>query len=270
MTLRLERVLARTFADESVSARDPALRGFIDDLVRPYGVAARPDVFAAAAGHSYGEMAEELVGAVVTAQAPIDVLILAHAMPDVIPGRATATYLSAVCPGTPYAFAICDQGLASPYTALVAASGYLPAAADRVLVLVAEQSALHHDLVGPGHVPGGHHAVALLLSGGVGRELTPLVWPGVGPHEAASLLAAEVGADDRVVLGASLAAALGATPGLDRLAAAAVVASADRPLTGVWSTLAESVPGADRPGVLIAEYDAGLGYLCLARLRGED
>ena len=49
---------------------------------------------------------------------PVDVVILAFAVPDVRAGRTTATYRGAACPGDPLAFAVCDQGPAAAFTAL--------------------------------------------------------------------------------------------------------------------------------------------------------
>jgi len=75
-------------------------------------------------------MAEALIRELVPADAPVDLIVLAFAVPDVRPGRATATYLSHVCPGNPLAFAVCDQGSAAAFTGLrLARSTGAPAAA---------------------------------------------------------------------------------------------------------------------------------------------
>jgi 4-hydroxymandelate oxidase len=273
MTVRLARVTTRTFAADSASAADPALRGFVRDLVAPYGLAVREDLFTAAAGHSYGEMAELLARDVLTLESSavagrgiteqsVDLLIVAHAAPDVIPGRATATYLSSVCPGAPFAFAVCDQGMASPFTALRIAHAYLDSGeSQRALVLVLEQSALHHVPSTPVRLPDGHHAAALLLTTRAGAELAaPVVWPGVSPSDAMALLDAELTGGRAVVLGAELAALVAAAG----LPITARVAPAGRPLTGPWATL-----GAAKGPALVADYDPALRYLCLANVSGE-
>jgi 4-hydroxymandelate oxidase len=193
----------------------------------------------------------------------VDLLIVAQAAPDVVPGRATATYLSSVCPGRPFAFAVCDQGMASPFTALRIAHAYLDSGEyHRAMVLVLEQSALHHVPSAPVRLPDGHHAAALLLSTRAGAELAvPVVWPGVSPPDAVARLEAELTGGRTVVLGAELAA-LVASAGLP---VQARVAPAGRPLTGVWATL-----GATRGAALVADYDPALRYLCLADVSGEN
>jgi hypothetical protein len=44
--------------------------------------------------------------------------VLAFSPHDVQPGRQTAAYLSAVNPGAPMAFAVCDQGSAAAFSGL--------------------------------------------------------------------------------------------------------------------------------------------------------
>ena len=50
-------------------------------------------------GQSYGEMAQVLIGSVVSADEPVDLLILAFGVHDLWPARQTAAYLSDVTPG---------------------------------------------------------------------------------------------------------------------------------------------------------------------------
>ncbi|HEX8768439.1 MAG TPA: hypothetical protein VF714_08725, partial [Jatrophihabitans sp.] len=123
--LRLVRAERRTFSGPSRFLSDPANRAavssYLSDLPRPHPTEASgapPVLVAPDQGHSYGEMAEALIGALVPAEEPVGLLVLAYSVHDVQPGRATATYLSSVCPGTPMAFAISDQGSAAAYSAL--------------------------------------------------------------------------------------------------------------------------------------------------------
>ena len=88
-------------------------------------------------------MAEELIRSVVPPDEPVDVLVLAFAVPDARPGRATASYLSHVCPGEPLAFAICDQGSAAAFTGLRLIREYArTGGCARGLLLVVEQAIL--------------------------------------------------------------------------------------------------------------------------------
>ncbi|WMF04495.1 2-hydroxy-acid oxidase [Micromonospora robiginosa] len=237
---------------------------YLTDLTRPYGLRFDPT----ARGQSYGEMAAALIPTLVPDDEPVDLLVLAYAVHDALPGRATAAYLSHVCPGTPMSFALCDQGSAAAFTGLRIADA---SAYRRTLLIAVEQAVLPYD---PGvAVPARHRAVALLLGGGPadgGARVTALrQHADVGPAEVAGLAAAELRAlgagspDVAVVLGAGLAAtgiALGASP--------VTAMPPGQPSTGVWWALLDRIDaGPDRPGaVLVADYEPDLRYLCLVIL----
>ncbi|GHJ47724.1 hypothetical protein Cs7R123_50660 [Catellatospora sp. TT07R-123] len=238
-----------------------ALAVFTADLVAPYGLAATD----AGPGHTYGEMAAELIAAAVGGHEPVNLLVLAFAVPDLRPGRATATYLSHVCPGGPLAFAVCDQGTAAAFTGLRLARDYLGGGGcDRALVLVVEQAAVPYPVGPSAAVPDGPAAVALLCERTGPTRLRSLAQhPDVGPGQAAELLAEQVAAAGdgvRVVLGAGLAAAAG---GLTPLPVRA--AGPGRPHTGAWWELAAEP---DAGQVLVADYDPLLRYLSVAAFTG--
>lgn len=252
------------------------LREYLSDLVRPYRLDLREEVLGNGAGHSYGEMAAGLIGellAVEQPDQPVELVVLAFAIPDVRPGRATATYLSQLCPGSPLAFAICDQGAAAAYTGLRLVGEYARAGAcHRALLLVVEQAALPYDAGLPVEVPAGHIAVGLLCDR-TGPALVRSVrqHPDVRPDRVAELLAselAEAGAghpDLRVIADPHLAGQLAGTA----TAAAVRLAPAGRPHTGGWWDLAGALPAAGAPGgqrVVLAGYDRQLRYLCLSTI----
>jgi hypothetical protein len=140
---------------------------YLADMGRPYGrqVPASPfgEPPSPDLGHSYGEMAEALIGSVVPADEPVDLLVLAFSVHDLRPGRQTAAYLSHVTPGEPMAFAVCDQGSAAAFSGLRVAREYAASAAiRRALLVVVEQAALPYD--GPATLPLRHQAVAMLYS----------------------------------------------------------------------------------------------------------
>jgi hypothetical protein len=280
---RVGRVAARRFAGRSELSLDPDLRVYLSDLVRPYGVALREDLLERGVGHSYGEMAEELIRETVREDEPVGLLILAYAVHDVRPGRSTALYLGGVCPGTPMAFTVCDQGIAGPYTAVRLASEYLRTGDTvRALIIVAEQAALHYELSAQPEaqitLPDEHSAVAVLFEG-VGatglsavRELA-----GIAPSEVPRLLAAQLAeitsaGSDRgrdpgrcvLVLGGGLSKADADGLGIDRI----VAAQAGRPCTGVWHELAQGRAQWSEQGdfVILADYDRQLRTLCLCAI----
>ncbi|WP_457030070.1 hypothetical protein [Kitasatospora sp. P5_F3] len=173
--LRISRVLAQEFDGHSKAALDPDLRVFAGDLARPYGLPLREDLLEQGVGHAYGEMGEALIDRLgLTGDQPVDLLILAFAVPDVQPGRAVTLHLARRCPGQPLAFAIGDQGSAVPFTALRIADQYArTGGCRRALVLILEQSALHYLPAGPVVLPKRHQGVLLLLEPALeGQEMT--------------------------------------------------------------------------------------------------
>jgi hypothetical protein len=228
------------------------LHTYLGDLLRPYGLG----LTGVPGGQSYGEMAEVLIGDLVTADRPVDLLVLAFAVPDVRPGRATATYLSHVCPGNPLAFAVCDQGSAAAFTGLRLAGEYLrTGGCRRALLLVVEQAGLPYQPVAPAPVPDRHAGVALLLEG-TGPPVEVLrQHPNVAPHQVGVRLSAELATLDpaaTTVLGPELAGFAGGS---------ARVAPAGQPHTGVWWELAGL--GEAAGPVVLADYDRALGHLCV-------
>lgn len=277
--MAVSRARWREFPGSSDRAGHPAHPELIGDLVRPYGVPLSPD---AKGGHSYGEMLAGLIGDLVPPAQPADVLILGFAMPDVWPERATATFLSHACTGSPLAFAVCDQGCAAGFTALRLARDYTASGGcRRVLVALAEQARLDYDPPAPASVPARHAAFAMLCdarpapsAGGPGKESARLlgavrVLPGVAAAKVPAILRrvladlpmTEPGKEKRpLVLGEGLVPLVGGdVPGWRSRPL-----PPGQPLTGVWRELAAwtAEPGGD--SLAIADYDPGLRYLCLA------
>ena len=278
--LRLVRAERRTFTGPAEFLSDPAERADLDtylaDLTRPYPPGSAP--VPAPLGQSYGEMAEALIAAVVPAGEPVDLLVLAFAIHDMQPGRATATYLSHICPGTPMAFAICDQGSAAAYSGLRIARDYPSLAGSRrSLLIVVEQSELPYG--GATARPARHRGVAMLFQGdpapaasgpAPGPRLVALRQrPKVAPEAVAGQLHADLaelpsgGREVRVVASPALAAAWP-----EHRSHRVIVGPDAQPSTGIWWQLLDELDagtaGADL--LVAADYDPDLGYLCLAAL----
>jgi hypothetical protein len=285
--LRLFRARRRAFDGAAQVARDPEIRVFVSDLIRPYGLAFREDVLRAGSGQSYGEMAETLLRSMVPAGEAVDLLVLAFAIHDVRPGRSTAAYLSHVCPGDPLAFAICDQGAAAAFTGLRLLHEYARTGGCRRSVLVVvEQASLHYaPAAEPAPIPDRHAAVALLFGPTGPAELGPQrQHAGVTPERAGALLAADVAAlragrsEVILVLGEALARQLAPSPAeqshVDQLRVAELrvaelrVAPAGQPYTGIWWELACELPrwAAEARLVLLADYDPTIQRLCLSTM----
>jgi hypothetical protein len=276
----------REFAGASPAAADPHLRRYLSDMAGQYGLPLRQELFDSPAGQSYGEMAAELLTGTLPPE-PVDLLVLAFAMHDVIPGRSTAAYLSELCPGNPLAFAVCDAGSATPFTALAVIAGYAgTGGCERAVLVTLEQATLHYEPAAPVSMPAGNFAVALAFwpSASAGESAPRLDTvrqrPQVAPADVPRLLASELGglAAGRpavtVIAGSGLAS-LAAEAGADMLAglpgdcdARLVTAPRGQPLTGVWWELAGWLDegSAERPVAVLADYEPALGYLCTAAI----
>ena len=280
----IRRAARLAFPEPAALAGDPVhtqrLRRYLTDLLRPYGRELGPDLLGPDAvrcdGQSYGEMAEALIGATVPAGESVDLLVLAYSVPDITPGRATTTYLSHVCPGTPMAFAVSDQGAASAFTALRLVDAYARSGGlRRALLLVVEQDSLPYDPGVPVTAVAGSRGVALLFGEPLPGERTAGV-SRVGTHTLSAgspgaALAAELGALGELgggpepvtaLLGATLAAGAAPLAGAEELR----FADAGQPGTGVWWELAGELaePQAGPRRLLLADHDAGLRHLSLA------
>jgi 4-hydroxymandelate oxidase len=280
--LRISSLARRRFDSPPSIAGHPGhhahLHAYLSDLVRPYQLSLPEHLNGA--GHSYGEMASALVGELAADGEPVDLVVLAFGIPDVRPGRATATYLSERCPGSPLAFAICDQGAAAAFTGLRLVEEYARSGGcRRALLLVVEQAALPYDAGLPVDVPVGHTAVGLRCeAAGPARLSSVRQHADVGPERVAGLLTEELATaaaghpDVSVIADAHLA---------DRVTAVSAsrmrTVPPGRPHTGGWWELADVLrldgappgPAAPSPAgrrVVLASYDRPLRYLCLSTI----
>jgi hypothetical protein len=273
------RAVRRAFTGSAEFLADPDNRArageYLADMARPYArevpVAPFGEPPSPAAGHSYGEMAEALIGSAVPEDEPVDLLVLAFSIHDVRPGRQTAAYLSHLTPGEPMAFAICDQGSAAAFSALRIAREYASSAGvRRALLIVAEQAALPYDC--PVTLPSQHQGVAMLYGDRAERAARVAgvrQHPDVPACRVASLAGADLAElaagqhEVTLVLGDALAE-LWASPAAGRVR----VIPPGQPSTGVWWGLVDELAGGAGPParLVAADYDPGLRYLCLAAI----
>jgi hypothetical protein len=297
--LRVAAAGRQAFEGSSAAALDPMLRRYLSDMVAPYGLGLRADLLDQGRGQSYGEMAGALLTSMVPPGQPLDLIVLAFAMHDVIPGRSVAAHLSHLSPGAPTAFAVCDQGTAAPFAALRLISEYTRAgAARRALLMIVEQETLHYELAAPAALPARNAAVALLCGpAGASRLEAVRQHPGVAAAQAGDLLARELTmlaagrADLTLIAGGGLAGLAGGTaaardqtrgdngrpgpvtapdllppgaPAVDQV----LVAPPGQPVTGLWWELAGALPEWAVCGrrVLLADYEPELRYLSVSAI----
>lgn len=269
-TARLE------FPEPAALASNPThsarLHRYVTDMLRPYGLEFDESAFER--GQSYSEMAEALIALVLPEGESVDLLVLAHAVPDISPGRATTTYLTHVCPGGPMAFGINDQGPAAAFTAMRLIREY--ARTDglrRALLLVLDQATLPYD-TGVAPMPAGNTGVALLFGDAPDASGLDRVTVRPGTERSAvpaaiSALSAEPHAGTTIIIGASLANQASDLPEADIR-----IAAADQPHTGAWwelaGALSDTRPDSDTDAdakterLVLADYDDESRSLCLA------
>jgi len=235
--LRLTRVVRREIAEGTCATDDPVLYRYYADLAALHGIHYRHDVLAAGAGNTFAALADVALAGLVSPVHPVDLVIIAHTLPDLDPRVSAGVRLTRTLPGSPLVFAISGPDASIGFTALRVAGDYARRHSyQRVMVLVLDQTVLPYQAAAE---PGGDAAVALLLEDAPGGELTLGRVRGVSPEEVAGTVA-------KLALGA-------------RIVQAPVSDSA--PGTGVWAGLRL---GADS---VLVDYDRARGELHYCAVR---
>ncbi|RFU82525.1 hypothetical protein DY218_32760 [Streptomyces triticagri] len=241
---RLVRAAWRT-ASGPGEAYDPATvhEDHLREAAAPYGVEFRRELFAGTGRRTSVQLAEAALsglGPLPPEEAP-DVVVVAYATPDFEHGELTAAYLKHRLPGEPLAFAVSDQGVLAPFTALRAGIEYARRGGlRRVLVVIVDQSSQPYALPeGDSRAAERDSAVALLLDWDADADTALGGW-GFGPAESTEPPAGRV---------------IRPLPGL--------------PCTGVWAALLGD-GGATGGTAVLADADEELGQLayCTVDLEG--
>ena len=123
--------------DESLAVK------FFRDLLGPFGAKPDEERLRDGAQVQHRQLAETLVAADGIRDSRPQLVVVAHALPDLVPFTAVAPMLTERLGGGATCFSISEQGLAAPFTALrVAAAYHRSARADEVLLAVLEQTTL--------------------------------------------------------------------------------------------------------------------------------
>jgi hypothetical protein len=259
--LGLAGVEYRTFTDVSPYTELDIV--YFTDLMASYGLECSPEAFAAGR-NTFTGMTDALMRQVDLGSDPLDLVILAHTTPDSEIGWPLC-YLSDAGPPVRLSFAVSEQGVVAPFTALRLLGTY--AATDdmrRALILVIDQAAQAHRRVPAGASPLRDCVAALLLTGGPAAstlsvaDLAFVPADQVGARFASELAATTAGHPATVLVGAGLA------PYWDGAAAPHEVlrTGPGQPCTGLWVLLAEHLPRWHTGRrVILADYDAPMGYL---------
>jgi hypothetical protein len=121
----------------------PAALDYYRDLLTPFGEKPDEELLSRGSHVHHRDLADLLVADDGVGGSRPELLIVTHALPDVLPFTAVSPYLTHRLGGRAANFAIGQQGLAAPFTALRIASAYHRAGrAAEVVLAVLEQTTL--------------------------------------------------------------------------------------------------------------------------------
>jgi hypothetical protein len=179
LPLRLDRLVHRHFAVGGNWTDDPELHEYHADLAALHGIGYRGEVLRRGAGNTFADMA----GPMLAGLDPVDVVIIAHATPDLDPRVSAGASSAHRFDGEPLVFTVMDQACSVAFTAIRLAGEYVRRHSyRRALVLVLDQSTLPYESA---EVLGGDAAVALHLGFDPGGRVRSGRIPGVAPEEVA-------------------------------------------------------------------------------------
>ncbi|NGM14111.1 hypothetical protein O3597_07340 [Verrucosispora sp. WMMA2044] len=143
MSLTLRGAAALVRPDGLPYEPDEALLAYHRDLLAPYGIEVDEDLMKQSRNIGFRELAEELMDRRPSPFGPPDLLILAYGLPDRYPLKTVTTRLNALFGGRSHSFAVSEQGLQAPFTALRVAEAYTRSGKKASLALfVCEQTTL--------------------------------------------------------------------------------------------------------------------------------
>ncbi|MGV9884738.1 hypothetical protein [Streptomyces sp. NPDC003006] len=248
---------------------DPVREDFFREMGAPYGVAFDRERYAASGRRTSVELAYgalDALGPLAAAECP-EVVVVAYATPDFEHAELVASCVKRLLPGEPLSFALSDQGVLAPFSALRVAVEYARRRGfRRLLLLVVDQSTQPYAVPDAGQVTvRADEAVALLVEwpGGEGAVR------GMAHGRPSSEVYARWDEAAAVVAGAGLSAGGGgeggaAGPALPPHGEVVARGVLGQPCTGVWTALLEAaVPS--RP-VVVADYDRERDFLAYCTL----
>ena len=166
-------------------------------LIEPFGRKVDEEVFASGAQISHRELTDRLLDADEVRGSRPQLIIVTHALPDVMPFTAIAPYLAEQLHSDPLCFGIAQQGLAAPFTALrLAAAYHRSGRCTEAVLTVLEQTTLPTAMSLVDDPPLIDSAAALVLGSGDG----PTVREVASGDSAAELIHDRVPTGDELVV----------------------------------------------------------------------
>jgi hypothetical protein len=124
MALALAAASTLVRKDSNPYEPDEECRTFQRDLFAPFQVEFDDDLLKASRNIGFPELAQGVLGAADRTVENPELLVLAYGLPDLYPLRTISAYLNYLLGGQSRSFAVSDQGLRSPFTALRIADAY--------------------------------------------------------------------------------------------------------------------------------------------------
>ncbi|MFF6907084.1 hypothetical protein ACFY9Q_14180 [Streptomyces sp. NPDC012389] len=150
----------------------PAALDYFRDLLTPFGEKPDEELLSRGPHVHHRDLVDLLVAHDGVGGSRPELAVVAHALPDVVPFTAVAPHLAEQLGGRAVNFAIGQQGLAAPFTALRIASAYHRSGrAAEVVIAVLEQTTLPTPFPLPQETPLTDSAAALVLGACTGTGL---------------------------------------------------------------------------------------------------
>jgi hypothetical protein len=267
LTLRLARIEYRLFGCGKPYSTE--FVNYFEDLTGQFGKPFREQYFRDAAPNSFTDMVADLLPVVVHPGEAFDLALIAHSTPDSRPTR-PACYLSHALAGNTLSFALSEQGVTAPFTALRITGEYAREAAfRRAMVVLLDQSFLWNGaearMPEGTRMPGRDSAVVLVLApdGALGA-MSVRSFADVAAGDVRRLAVEQLRGLAASQAPMTTIAGVGVDPELARDLPVRW-APEDLPCTGVWSEFADNLQLWTATGqrVVLIDYDPVLRYLSL-------
>ncbi|MGQ4383100.1 hypothetical protein [Streptomyces sp. SAS_270] len=267
---RVVRAARHTAAGPGVPYEPVGVREeFFREMGAPYSVPFDSERYADGGRRTSVELANGALDALgpLSAEECPEVVVVAYATPDFDHAELVASCLKGRLPGEPLSFALSDQGVLAPFSALRVAVEYARRCGfRRLLLMVVDQGTQPFTVPGREHDPvRADTAVALLLEwdGGGGAVR------GMAQGRPSDAVFTEWDRAASVVAGAGLTAeAAGGRVELPSWEGELTSAAPGRPCTGVWTALLGTAVAAPARGryVVVADYDRERDFLAYCTL----
>jgi hypothetical protein len=126
---------------------DATLDAYHRDLLAPFGIEVDDELLKRSPNIGFPELAADALAALPRRITDPDLLILSYGLPDLYPLKSTTSHLNHLLGGGSRSFAVCEQGLHAPFTALKIGDAFARSGRCSSLALfVCEQTTLpYHD-----------------------------------------------------------------------------------------------------------------------------